>query len=193
MGNTDAIMLGMWCTISEVGIYRVAMRIAGLVTLPLLAVAAIAGPKFAEIGRHADPARLKEVTRFTSRLLTWSSVPLCLLVLLSGRLLLGIFGKDFVAGYPALLIIALAQGINALCGVVGVFLEMTGYERALRNGIIAGAACNVVLNLLLIPPFGITGAAVATAASTLLWNGVVSIFALRRFGFWVGYVPGSSR
>lgn len=193
MANTDAIMLGMWYEMGDVGVYRVAVRVGGLISVPLFAVAAIAAPKFAEIGKGHDTTRLKQMASFTARLLAWSTLPLCAVVLVSGRWLLSLFGPAFETGLAALIIIGVSQCVNALCGVIGVLLEMTGREKVLRNAITVGALANILLNVLLIPPFGITGAAIATASSTILWNVSLSFYALRHYGFWVGYLPAWCR
>ena len=84
----------------------------------------------------------------------------------SEEVFLGIFGPGFVDGYAALGILSSGQlGIVAL-GAVSLLLVMTGHE--LDAAIAAGAAAllNAALNTALIPPFGIEGAAAATALST---------------------------
>ena len=55
-------------------------------------------------------------------------------------------------------------------GSVGIILNMTGHERYAASGAAVGALSNIFLNVLLIPRFGISGAATATAISLAVWN-----------------------
>ena len=75
-----------------------------------------------------------------------------------------------------------ADGI-ANFGCIGG-LTMTEYERVYRNQNIVFAVVNVVLNLVLIPLYGTTGAALATAISMIGINVVAMITVRRRLGFW---------
>ena len=85
-----------------------------------------------------------------------------------------------------LAILAVGQFINVVTGSVGWILIMCGYERMMRNNIVICAALSVGLNLLLVPRFGVIGAALATAitlslqmliAAVMVWHklGVVTI------------------
>ena len=65
---------------------------------------------------------------------------------------------------------AFGQLVNAAFGSAGTLLNMTGNERATLFGMTVAIALNVVMNFTLIPFFGGTGAAVATATSYLVSN-----------------------
>jgi O-antigen/teichoic acid export membrane protein len=55
-------------------------------------------------------------------------------------------------------------------GSVAQLLNMTGHERDMARGVVIAAISNIVLNAVLIPPFGMQGAAIATATTLLIWN-----------------------
>ena len=95
---------------------------------------------------------------------------------------MGLFGQEFVSGSPALIILSGAQLVNAAAGSVGLTLMMTGHERSTAYGLFVSAVVNVVLNAVLIPQFGVVGAAVATATSTILWNVLLIIEVYRKLG-----------
>jgi O-antigen/teichoic acid export membrane protein len=67
-------------------------------------------------------------------------------------------------------------------GSVAFILNMTGHERDSAWGISAAAGVNVLLNLALIPSFGIEGAATATAASLAIWNIILARRVFQRTG-----------
>jgi O-antigen/teichoic acid export membrane protein len=59
---------------------------------------------------------------------------------------------------------------------------MTGHERDSAAGLGVGAASNILLNLLLVPRWGIEGAAVAYAGSMILWNVLLAVLLYRKVG-----------
>jgi hypothetical protein len=96
------------------------------------------------------------------------------------------FPSIFRIGFPSgvcrtVSIIALSQ-LNAAAGSAGKVLVMTGYEIAAVWAVGVGALVNLVLAILLVPPFGVTGGAIAFALSLVLWNVALVVIARRRLG-----------
>jgi O-antigen/teichoic acid export membrane protein len=98
------------------------------------------------------------------------------------HLYLDLFGASFQTGAAALMILALGQFINAMAGPAGNVLLMTGQERIAVRGVAAGLVANVVLAIVLVPPLGVTGGAIAFASSLVLWNTVLVVLARRHVG-----------
>jgi O-antigen/teichoic acid export membrane protein len=93
------------------------------------------------------------------------------------------FGSDFSEGALALMILAVGQLVNAATGAVEPLLIMSGHEKYVRNNTLASALCNLLLNLLLIPLWGINGAAVADSLTIALQNLTASFWAQKKLGF----------
>jgi O-antigen/teichoic acid export membrane protein len=100
--------------------------------------------------------------------------------MLMGDSLLSIFGPEFTGGRTSLMILALAQLFNVAAGSAGVALTMTGHERDAAVAIGIGSTMNIILNWLLIPVYAVNGAAMATAASMILWNTLLVLSVRRR-------------
>ncbi|MCK5230488.1 MAG: polysaccharide biosynthesis C-terminal domain-containing protein [Desulfobulbaceae bacterium] len=79
-------------------------------------------------------------------------------------------------------ILAAGQLINAAMGSMGFLLNMTGYERDVARTLLMTAGLNILLNLALIPTFGMAGAASATAVSLTLWSILLYRIVKRRIG-----------
>ena len=73
------------------------------------------------------------------------------------------------------------QLVNVLCGSVGYILNMTENQNIFRNITIFAVVINIFLNLILIPMYGIIGAAIASAISLILWNIISSFYIYRKF------------
>ena len=189
LGWTDTLMLGIFRTEAEVGIYRIALKVALFTSFTLSAVNSIAGPKFSELYWSGDKRRLKATIQNSAQLIFFTSLPIFFMLVFFSKEILWLFGERFIEGRVVLIILSIGQFINAAFGSVGLLLDMTGNQKIFRNAVILGAVLNIILNALLIPKFGISGAAIATAASTIVWNLKTAISVYKIFGYWVGYKP----
>jgi O-antigen/teichoic acid export membrane protein len=179
---TSTLALGMWATPRDVGIFGIANRTATLTSFILLAVNNIAAPKFAALHRAGDLATLGRVARDSARLMALVAAPMLIVCLILPGPVMRIFGADFESGAAVLSILAAGQFVNVVTGSVGFVLIMCGYERMYRNAFVVCAASSIALNGLLIPRFGILGAAIATAGTLALQNLVAAMLVWRKLG-----------
>ena len=180
-GQTDSVMLGILKNKESVGIYKVANQGAGLISFVEIAFATSLSSVFATLFATGDIARLKRAVKQSCRATFLLSLGLAVgLAVLSHWYLLA-FDPEALAGRAALFILMGGQLVNAFTGATAMLLIMTGHERDTAMGVSASAVVNVVLNAVLIPLYGINGAAIATAISTVLWNIILVVFTYKRF------------
>lgn len=166
----DVIMLGMLSEIENVGIYSAASRVADVVVFGLVSANAIAAPMIARLhatGRHEE---LQRIVRLAAKGIFLLTLPIALILLIFGHQILGLFGQEFADGYPVLVILVCGQLVNALAGPVSYLMTMTGHQNHAARIVSISALMNLALNILLIPLWGMLGAAVANALSTATWN-----------------------
>lgn len=188
MGWTDTIMIGMFMDESSVGIYSVALKIATVTSITLMAVNSIAAPKFAEFYANKDMDSLQNVVSHASRLIFWTSFPILFLSVMFPELILGIFGKEFEVASLALIILCIGQFVNAFSGSVGYILQMMGEEKIFQKIIFIALIINIGLNYILIPKYGIEGAAIASMISMISWNIKSIVFIKKKFQLKTYYV-----
>lgn len=180
---TDLVMLGFFLDSETVGLYRVAAQASLCVGFGLLAVNLIVAPQFARDYARGDRARLQQVTTLSARLVLLLTLPIMLLFLFVAEPIVTlVFGDAYGGSGTALRILAIGQLLNAAFGSVVFLLNMTGHERDTVKGLSIGVVVNALLNLALIPTFGINGAAVATAITLLIWNVLLWQAVRRRLG-----------
>jgi O-antigen/teichoic acid export membrane protein len=168
---TDSVLLGYFATATAVGIYDAAYTVGRGVLLFVWAVAFLFLPVFS--GLHADDnqAAMTRIYRATTKLLAFSVLPVVLLVASQADLVLSVtFGPAFATGQLALVVLSLGFFSHVLVGVNRGALTSIGLTRLVLWGNLAALALNLLLNLALIPRFGIEGAAVASAISYLAAN-----------------------
>jgi O-antigen/teichoic acid export membrane protein len=168
---TDIVVLGIFMTSADVGVYRVAAQVSLLVAFLLQSVNMVVTPQFSRLYAKGDMVELQRLVTKGSRLIFFGTLPVIAFLVFFGKpFLVKTFGDEFAAAYPPLLILILGQLVNASTGSVASLLNMTGHERETAFGMAVGAVGNLVLNFVFIPFLGINGSALATAITYTLWN-----------------------
>ncbi len=172
--QTDIIMLGLFSTNEDVGIYRVAVTGASLVSFGLVAIGMVTMPYFARFYARDDMDSFRRLATTGARVMFVLALPVAILFAFFGDVLLKyVFGEKYIGAYLPLVLLTLAHLIHAGFGTVGPLLNMTGHEKKTAKSIVIAAGCNITLNLILIPAYGMSGAATATAITFLIWNYVL--------------------
>jgi O-antigen/teichoic acid export membrane protein len=181
--RTSIIILGIFTSSANVGIYRVADQMSLLVSVSLQAMNMVVAPQFARLHAVGDKTRLQQLAVTSARVVIALTLPVVVIFLIFGKPLLQlVFGAEFVPSYGPLSILALGQLVNSITGSVGILLNMTGFEQDTARGVAVAAVGNIVLNLILIPLWGINGAALSSAITLTLWNVLLWIAVRRRLG-----------
>ena len=169
--RTDTLLLGLLGSTESVGVYQVAVQGAHAVALALGAINLVVAPHFAQLHEKGDTVQLQRLVTLSARAVVLLTLPAVIVLVFMGSWLIRlIFGVEYQAAHLSLVILAAGQLANAGFGSVALLLNMTGNERATARGLVISAGLNVTLTLALIPPFGIAGAAAATALSLVAWN-----------------------
>jgi len=186
---TDTIILGVFRTEAEVGIFSVSLKVATVASMTLIAVNSMAAPQFAKFYGKKDMESLEKTVRHTTKLIFWTSLPALVIIFLMPTYILGFFGEEFKKGAVALLLLTAGQFINAISGSVGALLNMTGRQRVFQHIMLAATGLNIILNIVLIPRYGINGAAFASMISVIFWNGASVLYIKNSFNILTLYVP----
>jgi O-antigen/teichoic acid export membrane protein len=168
--RVDILMVGIFLTGSAVGIYRVAILVATLLTLPLAGVNQLFPPVASKLYSNDKMDELEALYRTVTRWILILVLPAAIPLLVYNAEVLRIFGPEFTDGTFVLSLFTLAQLTNCAVGPSGFLLMMTDHQYLnLANQWLLGVL-NVVLNYFFILEFGFVGAAVATAGTLSLIN-----------------------
>jgi O-antigen/teichoic acid export membrane protein len=181
--HTDTFLIGVFRGPSAVGIYNAAFKIRqfGMVFFyPATFLLPTVLTRFDSEDRTQAAARIYQVT---TKWLVLLSGPVVLVLLLFPEVVLGLtFGPDYLGARTALQVLLVSVMVTVLLSANGSALVALGHNRI--NAVVnAGTAVtNVGLNLLLIPRFGILGAAVATSTAFVARDVAYSVALYRREG-----------
>jgi O-antigen/teichoic acid export membrane protein len=179
-GRVGILMLGVLAAPQVVGPYAAALRYASFISLALNITVLAMAPTIAGAHAAGQVARIRLIGRQMTWIALGVGIPIALALILFGRWLLMLFGPGFEIAQTALVILALGEVVNVAAGPVATLLVMTGHERDAILGLAVGTGLNAGLGLILVPQWGINGAAVATATGVMVWNLLLRAFVRRR-------------
>ncbi len=188
----DVLVLKQFRTPDEVAIYYAALKTLSLVAFVYFSVAAASAHRFAEYHVAGDRARLEAFMRDVVRWTFWPSLGATLLLLAAGWPMLWLFGKNFTGGYHLMFIFAIGMLARASIGPAERFLVMLGEQRICALIAALAFGLNLGLCLLLVPRFGVDGAAVSITAAFMMESLLLFLMARQKLGFHI-FVFGSSR
>lgn len=184
-GWTASFVLGAFSTATDVGIYNVAFRAAWLISLVLVAVNAVAAPKFAAFYRDGKEEELKQAVTGAARLAFVVALPIFLVMFAAPALVMGIFGSGFAtSGSTVLKILAVSQIVNVGAGPVMYLLMMSGHQKVVLRCVLTSTVVLVVSTVLLVPFFGASGAAVGSLTGVAVQNFLAAFYAWDRVAVW---------
>ena len=182
LNQVDIIMLGQMADARQAAFVAASWRLASLVPFALIGLAMMSGPLIASAHERGDKAELHRVSSVVARAGFGFAIASALALIVLGRPLLGLFGPEFVAAQPVLLVLLAGGVANAFTGVVAYYMTLTGHERQALVIFIAALVLSVGLNILLIPRFGAVGSAIASSSALAAWNLAMWAYVRRTVG-----------
>jgi O-antigen/teichoic acid export membrane protein len=179
----DVLVLKEFRSPEEIAVYYAASKTLSLVAFVYFAVSAATAHRYSEYHIAGDREKLASFLAHSIRWTFWPSLAATALILVCGWPMLWLFGAHFVHGYNLMFILAIGMLARAAVGPGERFLNMLGEQRACA--LVAGGAfiVNLVLCLVLIPRFGVQGAAISTSAAFVAESLLLFYVARRRLGF----------
>jgi O-antigen/teichoic acid export membrane protein len=172
---TDTLMLGYFRTPEEVGFYNAAYPLAEFIAMPMSALILIYIPIATGLYSQNLLADLRRVYTILTKWLTFITLPVFLIFCLFPEAVLNLFfSSAYSVAAPVLRILSFGFVVNNLLGPNAATLIALGKSRFIMWVSLAAAIMNALLNIALIPPLGIDGAAIASAVSLILINIIVT-------------------
>lgn len=179
--NADVLMVGLFLPPGEVAVYFATAKILALVHFVYFAVKAGVAPRYAQF-THGRPGQLSTFARETVSWTFWPSLFMAAIVLVLGEPMLFLFGPEFVVGYPLLFLLVIGVIARAAVGPCESLLTMTGNQNICAFVYALTLGLNIALNIALIPPFHLWGAAMSITIATIFEAAALSFIVWRRLG-----------
>jgi O-antigen/teichoic acid export membrane protein len=182
--RSDVVLVAALAGPAEAALYTAATRFIVLGQLFVQSVQQALSPHLSALFARDDRPAALAVYRAAT---LWSMIaawPLYLLLAAFAPLLMRVFGEGYAVAGDVVLILSLTMLLATACGPVDSVLLMAGRSwLSLRNSVVA-LAVNVGLNLLLVPAWGIRGAAVSWAVAIVVRNLLPLLIVRRDLRMW---------
>lgn len=181
---TDILMLGRFQTESEIGVYNVAFKLGSLTLFFVVSMNVVITPKVSELFYKNDFIEMRKVINRATQVIILLTIPLAIVLVIFSDFILSFFGTVSVSGKTSLILITLGALFNAMTGNVDQILNMTNNQKRVRNIFLIGFILNVILNLILIPIYGIVGAATSSLITNVIVNSIFVLIIKKKLGFY---------
>jgi O-antigen/teichoic acid export membrane protein len=179
--DLDKFMLNNYIEIEKVAYYSVAVFIATVIAVPQRAMHQILLPLTAQFLNEKNKEALKDLYQRSSLTLYVISGFIFLLIVLNINQLYVIIPSEFSGGLIVVFLISIAKLYDNLLGNNNAILFNSDYYRmVLVFGVIL-AVLAIILNMILIPMYGINGAGLATFIAIVIYNTIKVLFVQQKF------------
>lgn len=174
MTSTDALVVGWFRSASELGYYAAAQRpILAFLLIP----GVIAASSIALVARAAKEGASDRLKSIIERLITFSLAivfPLAVGgIIIAPSIIYVLYGAEYAPATLAFRLLLVTVVINYPAGIITNLILAFKQQKTFTIAMVAGALGNLLLDILLIPPFGIAGSVVATIGALGIINGYI--------------------
>lgn len=160
-------MVGFFLTPGAVGVFSAAYRTSLLVQGVLFSFNAIISPIIPSLHHGKELRKLESLFKMVSKWIFSLSLPAIVFLITLPREIMNVFGQDFLTGAPTLLVLGIGQLAISATGPLGMMIDMSGKSKITLLNTILQLVLQALLCVLLIPKYGIIGAACSKAMSDL--------------------------
>jgi len=161
------LILGMYRDASDVGIYGIVSKVAGLASVILVSTNTVVASKMSLLWFRGEKEELQKLIKKSTMMTVLLTIPLILFLIFFSEIVLQTFGNQFVLGKWTLIILLIGQLINVTSGPLSQVMCLTVLQKEYGRLVFSTSIVNVTLNLVCIPQWGMEGAAVASGISMI--------------------------
>ena len=165
LNRADAFIVATFAGLDALAVYTAAEFITRVIPEPALPVRS---HHRAGVGRGVymhDRARVRYNLALVTRWVITACAPIAVTVIVLRTEILGLYGAAFAKGTGVVVILAIHHLIVGCLGLTPYVLAMGGRARLFVVNNMAAAGLNIALGVVLVPRFGITGAAISLLVS----------------------------
>ena len=166
--QVDILMLGWLGSANFVGIYAVAARLVNMFRFIYEAFSRIMDPFVSDLHAKREFFSLSKLFKLIARWNMTLSLPVALFLVLFPSFFMNLFGPAYITGTKCLIILTIANLLSSMSSIASSMISMTGRSDITFKNNILMLAINFALNYILIPPYGILGAAFAVSITAII-------------------------
>jgi len=177
--SIDVFFLKRYTNFETLAYYGTSIKIIFLISTLINVMGSYLSVRIADLF-VTDQVALQAVLRKGVRVIVGLALLLSVILFVFAAEILGVFGAAYQEAVPALRILIAGHFMSTLFGVTQVYLNMTKKQVVLQYILIIAVVINAILNAILVPKYGMLGAAVASAFSVIFWNGCAVVWVYKK-------------
>ena len=142
----------------------------------------VVAPKFSELYKKGKLEDLRKLTFFSNRVLFIVGTPIFIIFMIYAEQIIGLFGQEYTQGFNVLRILMFGEYINLITGSVIYLLNMTGFQKDVKNIYIFVGIYALISSFVLIPILGMYEH-IISSSSIIIANILGAIFIRKRLGY----------
>lgn len=178
----DSIMIGAYLPLKYVGVYSIGIFIAQFIETPLYSLERIASVKISHAYQAGNMDEIKVIYYRSAKYLFLIGGLLVVGIVCNIHDFLKLLPPDYQGAAGVTIIMSIGSIVNMATGVNSPIISNSSFYIWNMYFLMVLVVVSVVLNMLLIPHYGIEGAAIATGSSSLIFNVLKFLFIRRKFG-----------
>lgn len=172
LANTDTFMLGYFLTSDRIGIYNVSFQLRNSMNIIFMTIGFILPPQLTRLEKEDKRGKMDELYKLISKWILLLVLPLFVLFFFFPEFIIEfLFGQKYVGGSNVLRALALGALFESATGVTRSALIALNKNKIVMFTTGLGSIVNIILNIVLIPEYGILGAALASTVSFAVLEG----------------------
>ncbi|MBN2237851.1 MAG: polysaccharide biosynthesis C-terminal domain-containing protein [Bacteroidales bacterium] len=181
--NIDILMLNHMQGLSQTGIYTITFFFGALVLVPSRSLVKISSVIIADAFKRNDLKEIESIYKKSS--INLGIIGMLILLGLWGNLdnIFKVIGEEFLPGMWVIILIGSANLIDMLLGISNQIFFNSKYYTISAYLSFFFMVLLVLTNLIMIPMYGIIGAAIASLSSKLIYNLIKYVYLYKKFGF----------
>ncbi len=180
--DIDKFMLNQYLPIGEIAVYNVAIFTATVIAIPYRSMYQIVSPLTAQFMNQSKPKELSDLYKRSTVNTYFVSMVICVLIIVNAQQCYALLpDKDYSTGLTVLVIISVVKLSDALVGFNNAVLLNSPYYRTVLFLGVFLVIGTVLMNMWLIPLYGINGAGLATLIAFSSYNLLKSVFVYRKY------------
>ena len=180
--DIDKFMLNQYLPIGEIAVYNVAIFTATVIAIPYRSMYQIVSPLTAQFMNQSKPKELSDLYKRSTVNTYFVSMVICVLIIVNAQQCYTLLpDKDYSTGLTVLVIISVVKLSDALVGFNNAVLLNSPYYRTVLFLGVFLVIGTVLMNMWLIPLYGINGAGLATLIAFSSYNLLKSVFVYRKY------------
>lgn len=167
----DSFVIGYFKGVSQVGIYNSAVPLAVLISIAPVLFLQLFYPLIVKEYARKNTKLIKELSKQVVKWIFLINLPFVLIMLFFPGEVINLFFKpEYLVAANSLRFLSIGMFFYSIFVISENLLSMVGKSKIILKNLLITVTLNLVLNIILIPKFGITGAAFSTMISYIFWS-----------------------